>query len=218
MTTTVKTLIEGAMRLLGELESGESASTEELNDGLEALNMMLANYAEDGLIIPSRTLEELSIETSKNSYTIGVGGDFNTKWPVSLVGAFTTNNQGEDKQDLSNSLWYEPSHPLGMLFFEHAPSAGRTLHLLSLKPMGQFATADDEIKEPESYNRMIKFNLAIEIAPEFNAVPSDDVKAIAYSSKDAIERRLGATRVPKMDGTGGGMLSGSTSFDINSGE
>ena len=79
-----RSIIKGAFRALGRLGRGRDLTGDEATDGLELLNQLIASWKGEGLLLPYRTTEQLTYSTSKISYTIGSGGDFNTVRPVQI--------------------------------------------------------------------------------------------------------------------------------------
>lgn len=54
--------------------------------------------------------------------------------------------------------------------------------------ISQFTGLTQTISLPPGYNRALPYNLAIELAPEFDREPSDVVVAIALASKESLKR------------------------------
>ncbi len=212
--STVQSLIDASLRLIGAIESGESPSSDESNDALEALNAMLASWYEEGIYIPSRTRESFTLSSSKESYTVGTGGDINTSWPMVIETAYWRRDNIDYPMDfmeereysvISNKrvtsrpsrFYYEPSFPLGAIFFDYLPDITYQLNLVSLKPLSNLSLSDS-INMPGGFDRAIKFNLAVEIAPEYGATPSAAVISGAIESRRAIETRMVQSRVPEL--------------------
>jgi hypothetical protein len=69
------------------------------------------------------------------------------------------------------------------------PQQNSQLVLYSLKPLTQFATLNDSIVLPPGGNRMLRFNLAVEIAPEYGKNELDPkITTIAEASKANFKR------------------------------
>lgn len=215
---TALDIIKGALRNLGVLGRGASLSAEDSANALEALNQLLGTWSAEGLMVVSRTREELPIATQASSYTIGSGGDLNTVRPVSIEAA-TIRDGGTDyplrlitveryNQIATKSaagrperLYYESSYPLARLYFDLRPSTSSTLILDTLKPFTAFAGLTTAVSLPGEYERALKFNLAVDIAPEYgkgNSTPGAVIQN-AGASKAAIENRNAASRVPALD-------------------
>ena len=74
MTDTALTIIEAAMRHLGALETGASATADEAQDGLRALSGMLDFWAVEGLPLYGNTLTTHTLVVGTPDYTIGPSG------------------------------------------------------------------------------------------------------------------------------------------------
>lgn len=208
----VSSLIKASLRAIGAIESGVEASADEYADGLESLNSLLTNLSDDGIIIPSRTVDQLAIGVSQASYSIGSGGEFDTELPLWIEHAFIRLDgidysidisDAVQYKDISNKfitgapprfLYYEPSHPLGRIYFNVIPLTTHTLHLTSMKPLSEFAAITDEIGLPKSYERFLRWNLAVELAPEYGQSNVQLVMKLAEDSRDSVERKAFKSR------------------------
>lgn len=65
------------------------------------------------------------------------------------------------------AMWYNPTMPLGTLSFYQSPSAAGELHLYSDILLTNFALLTTDVRLPQGYSRMIKWELARELAPQF---------------------------------------------------
>lgn len=181
---TAQVIVESAMRKAGLLESGESASTNEQADGLEALNDLLDAWSSSGWIVPYRTRDEdLAVATSSNSYSIGSGGDFNVARP-SRIFSVTVTSGGSDyvlkergvkdynlnktsSQDIPEFFYYEPTYATGTLYFPSKLGTSMTVTIDSLKPFTAFSLISTDISFPDGYVPALKYNLAVDFAAEF---------------------------------------------------
>ena len=81
---TARKIINSAFRKIHVLGVGSTLSAEEANDALDTLNAMLASWSAEGDLIFTETVEEFPC-TEAETYTMGVGGDFDTVAPVSYT-------------------------------------------------------------------------------------------------------------------------------------
>lgn len=209
MATTANDLIRRAMLLIGNIGKGESPDSDEASDGLISLNAMLDSWSNESLMIYQTLQENFPLVGGTQSYTIGSGGVFNTTRPIRLTNAFirqATNNidtpvkilrtsDSYDKISLKTSqssfpdhIYYDMAYPLGTMYLWPVPSIASTLFIDSYKQLQQFSTLTTAISLPNGYERMIVYNLAMEISPEYGATPSQIVMAVAVESKAAIKR------------------------------
>lgn len=198
---TAQTLIEGALRNLRVTKRGFTAASEDLNEGLEALNQLLNSLSAGGYLVPYRTRETFTPLASQSSYTIGVDGDFNTVRPVA-VEAVTVQVAGLDYYvnlygvkeynlislktivSIPDNAYYEASYPLGKLYFDFQPDTAYTIILDSLKPLTAFATLGTAVSLPEGYERGLKYLLAEELADEYDKPITPSLAAKIADSKD----------------------------------
>jgi hypothetical protein len=203
---TTTTIITRALRLLGQIESGEDAGDDELSDGLIALNAMLDSWRNERLMCYALQEESLTLADGDAVYTIGPSGDLNTSRPVAIEAAWIVDSDGAthdveiitdaDYAGIANKTtegdWpdravYRPTMSTGTLVVYPVPNATRTLKLLTRVVIASLSSGDS-ITLPPGWERALAFNLAIEIAPEYETAPSMEVMKIARESKAAIKR------------------------------
>lgn len=210
---TAQELIKAALRAIGAIASGETPSSEELQDSLEALNLMLDSWSAERLIVYENTTEGFSLVSGQASYTIGSGGDFDTTRPTRILGAYIRDSSDIDHpvdvfsakeyreisskttQSRPTELYYKPSYPKGTIYLYPVPETVETLYLESLKPLTEFSSLTTDVNLPGPYKRALKWNLAVELAPEFEATVSDVVAVRAQESKGVIKRLNAANQV-----------------------
>jgi len=66
-------------------------------------------------------------------------------------------------------LYYNPTMPLGNLFFYQNPSGGGYLHLFTDTILTGYASLTQNVDLPQGYSRFLKWDLARELAPEYAA-------------------------------------------------
>lgn len=149
--------------------------------------------------------------------TYTVPGDFKMSRPLRVHKSFTritTGNSGLDypidvldRQAYTDigfkgisapwpiGMWYNPTMPLGNLYFYQNPSGAGQLHLFSDIILTRFDSLTQNIVMPQGYVRMIKWNLARELAPEYGKQWSALMERNAKDSWDAV-KALNAVPVP----------------------
>jgi hypothetical protein len=207
---TVRDLIKGSLRLIGVVASGETPDSSELADGLFSLNSMISSWSTERLIIYSRTREEFNLVGGTGSYTIGVGGDFNTARPMVIEKAaieVQVSSPYEVPVDIINTddwanllnkgltsalplkLYAEGNYPLDTLNLWPVPSDANKLVLYTQKPLSAFTGVTETIALPPGYEDALRYNLAVRMAPEFNKQVDQVVIKIAIDSKANIKRQ-----------------------------
>lgn len=81
-------------------------------------------------------------------------------------------------------LYYDPTFPLGNLYFYPNPSNAGVLHLWTDTIITDFATITQPINLPQGYARALKKNLALELATEYGKSAS---ALLVKQAKDSLE-------------------------------
>lgn len=245
MTDTALTIIEAAAKHLGVLATGEAMPGDESQDGLRALTGMLGVWVADGLPMYGETLTTHTLVAGTPDYTIGPSGaDITAARPTGLSGirgAWVRDSGGIDRrirnlwsykryQDIgvktiqgpyANVLAIDAGATTSTVYIYPTPSGGNTLRLL-YEALISFTALGDSFSLPPGYQEAIEYNLALRLAVDYEKTASKEVKDLAKSSKEAIERvnaagRIEARRtdVPRMPGSYIGIDSG---YEITSDE
>ncbi|MFA5166737.1 MAG: hypothetical protein WC449_05630 [Candidatus Paceibacterota bacterium] len=205
-TTTALDIITGALRLLQVASDDVVISDSEFSDSLESLNMMIDAWSNESMMLHHVTTESFPLVHGQQSYTIGTGGNFNTSRPISIEQAYIRVN-GSDYpiksvayddwaairlKSISTTFpeyfYLDQTYPLGTLNLYPIPSTADSIYLYCRKPFAGFTNLTDVVSLPPGYNRAMKFQLACELAPEYQTTAGDDVKTIAMAAKAGIKR------------------------------
>lgn len=204
---TAQTLIDRALRLIGALASGDSPTAQESADGLISLNNLLESWQAEKLLAYALTDTAFTMTAADASYTVGPAGNFaltprpskiedvyirssNIDYPVELID-FDRWNAIPSKtvtSEIASKAYYEPSLPTGTLQLWPVPSAANSLHIVTWTPCSDLAALSTTVAFPQGWERALAFNLAVEIAPEYGANPSDAVMRGSVESKAIIMR------------------------------
>ena len=197
MAATTKQLIESALRKLGVLEAGERAQPDMFQDALVDARQMIDSWELEGLKINAYTNEKFIMDAAKRSYSIGPGGDFDTVRPTTIEHANMIDLAGlsvnvdvvgldiwreiewKDSQEYTpDYLYYEPSHPVAYIHLSSLPFDNYQLDLMMLKPIADLPDLTEEMTYPPGYERMLKWGLMMELAPEYGkSVPREAIQA-----------------------------------------
>lgn len=212
---TAADLIQKALQKIGVIAEGETPSTSQSSDGLDALNLLLDSWAGRSLLTTAKIRENFPLVAGTASYTIGVGGAFNTSKPFDIDSAFIRDGNNldyavdvvtrevydgyPDKAITTNrsrptNLFYDPGATqqaiqLGTIYLYPIPDAATTysLYLESEKQFTQFTTTASLITFPPSYKRALIYHLAIELAPDYGKPITAEIKMIADESMRIVE-------------------------------
>lgn len=215
--TTALDLITGAAKLAGVVFKSETLDSDEANDGLTSLNDMIASWGNNTLLIQSRTWESFTVSAA-SSFTIGTGQTLNTTRPTSIVNAFFRSG-GIDYSMNPMDDWeyeriplktvgspfpewfdYDNAYPYGTIRVYTALSTGAELHLLSEKPVSSFSSLTDTVNLAPGWNRAIRYNLAMEMAPEYGVELRPEVVRIAALALKDIQLAIAKNRPIKFHG------------------
>jgi hypothetical protein len=149
----------------------------------------------------------LSPGAQQISYTIP--GDFKIARPLRITNAFTriyTQGSGLDYPisivdqrryvDIGFKaisapwpivLWYNPTYPLGNLYFYQNPSSAAELHLFTDTILTNLDSLTQEVSLPQGYSRFIKRALARELAPEYGAIWTQQQERLYKESYDYVK-------------------------------
>jgi hypothetical protein len=208
MATVQAAIVNRALRLLGQLSSGASPSTDESNDALTALNSMIDGWNLNRSMVYSMREESVTLSDGTASYTIGSDGSptLNTTRPVEIYQAWIVDSNTsyevkpmtEEEYALipdktTESDWPEyflhrTTYPNATLIVYPVPNATRTLKIMTRTPLAALALADT-LSAPRGYERAFAYNLAVEIAPEYEVEPSPRVLTIAKVSRADVMRQ-----------------------------
>jgi hypothetical protein len=230
---TAQTIIDRALRLIGALESGESASGNEATDALTALNAMISSWQNERLYVYAMVDTALTLTISDASYTVGPSANFNVSprptkiediyvrdadidYPVQLVD-FERWDAIPDKSvtsDLPDTAYYNPTYTTGTLQLWPVPSKAVSLHIVTWSTLAEFASAGTSVSLPQGYERALAYGLAVELAPEYGKEASQTVLRTASEAIANIKRANNPTMTAYTEL--GMMMSGGKS-DIVSG-
>ncbi len=204
-------LINSSLRLLGVLASGEAASSTEANDALQALNDMIDSWTNQSLLIFENIPETFPLVVNQQSYQWGTGAaDFNSPRPQKLVNvvwqqvsATTTLELPVEiinkdqwaaisiKQITSNiptRCWLENSFPNATFLIWPIPAVSGNIVIYSWKPLVEIALLTTTISLPPGYQRALRYNLALELAPEYGRQVDPLIEAHAVEAKANIKK------------------------------
>jgi hypothetical protein len=205
--TTALDLITGALRLIGAIASGETASPDEARDGLRALNDLLESLSAQQLTLYSTTDQVFAVAAGKAAYTLGPGGDWPGFRPVDIAGIYMRYG-GVDYQvreieaerynaialkqqqaPVAMYLYYNADMPQGQVVLWPVPSVtGVQIVLTCNEPLSALSSTAQALSLPPGYARALRYALAVELAPEFGIEPSATVVATRNEAMSAIKR------------------------------
>lgn len=148
-----------------------------------------------------------NVPINQIGYTIP--GDFKMDRPLRITNAFTrlyTQGSGLDYPiDIVDQkryvdigfkaiqapwpivLWYNPTFPLGTLFFYQNPSGVAELHLYTTTLLTDLPNLTTQVNLPQGYSRFLKRKLARELAPEYGAIWTQQQEKLTKEAEDFVK-------------------------------
>ena len=209
MATSAGDIINGSLRLIGMLAEGETPSAETSTDALSAMNQMIESWNTERLSIFSTQDQVLTWPASVISRTLGPTGDLVGNRPILIddstyfrdpstgisYGIKIINQQQYDgiavktvTSTYPQVLWINMSYPDIEMYVYPVPTRALEWHFISVEELSRPATLATSLTFPPGYLRAFRYNLAVELAPEFGVEPSPTVVRIAMTSKRNLKR------------------------------
>jgi len=199
---SARTIINSAGRKIGVVSTGETMPAYEAQNALSALNSLLGTLSVEGGMVYTTVIEAFTL-TSAASYTIGSGGDFNTARPIEIEAIFIREDGGDyplaqvsaesyanvftkTLSGIPEYFYYTNNNPLATIYLYPTPQSGTQLHMYSRKALTAFADLDTNYNLPDGMQRMLEFNLAVDLAVDYEKEVSRTVKVEAMKSKKAV--------------------------------
>lgn len=204
-------LINGALRLLNVTASGEQPSADESQDALNSLNLMIDEWNSDRLLIFTLNINEYPLIVGQQVYTLGPGGNFNAPRPARIerMSIVNLNNPAQplelpiemltDKQwqqvpvklissTMPLQVYDDGAFPLRNLTFRYIPQIPVNTRIYSWSALSSFTDLTTPLSFPPAYAKALKYQLALNLAPEFGTSPSPAVVLIAQDALASIKR------------------------------
>ena len=184
-------------------------------DALEALNLLLSSWGASRFL--SKNTQTITHTlTGATSYTVGSGGDINTTNPTEIYTAKYTLGGLDYNLSVMDFVDYEAiglknigaipefivlkrDYPLSTIYLYPTAASG-TLTINAVSPKTDLDT-DTNLSNtyPPEWIRALKYNLAVEIAPEYGVTVSAEIAALARESKDNVMRSMVSIPSAKFD-------------------
>lgn len=202
--TTAREIITTSLRKIHVLGKGVTLSSDEADDALGVLNGLLAFLSAEGAMVFQETKEDFTLVGNQASYTVAVGGDFNTIAPLYITASYVRQGDTDyplmqfDEQEYSRIaqknisgsvpeiFYYDANFPTANISFYPVPSSSDTFTMYSRKPLTAFTDLDTVFAMPEQYKPMLENNLSVWLAPEYEREASPTIKKIATTTKNAV--------------------------------
>lgn len=211
---TAQQLINAALRKIGVISAAQTASTTQESNALETLQMLLRSWSAERIMVYYIVEgENFTLAAGTSRYTIGDGGDFDTVRPVSILGAYVASGIDYPLEiidraryrkisiktlgDTSAWLWYNPAYPLGEIYLY--PTGSGTIYLDSQKPLTEPTTIVSSVQFPPEYDRAIAFNLAVDLAPDYDKTVTQTLATLARDARNNVTDLYASLQVEEAD-------------------
>ena len=204
----VRELITDALIDLGVQDPAEAVPAEKAAQALRVLNRMISGWANEDLMVYTVDRTLFNLVGGQQTYTLGVGGTFNTPYPVrpgqiNLVSVVQNNVEipieilnDEQWRDITLKtvsstfplqMWANGNYPLNVLYFWPIPSVVNPLIMTVWGQITAFADVNAAISLPQGYEEAIVSNLAVKLSPGYGVQPSPVTIQTAQVSKMRIK-------------------------------
>jgi hypothetical protein len=208
---TVLDIVTDALNEIGVLAAGEVATADDGAVALRSLNRMINAWKAERVYIYQTTRTTWSITANDGSYTVGTGGDVSVLRPVRIdhvaisdsaitpatevpLRLMTDADYARIAIKTQTSNWpeaayYNLTYPLATLTLWPVPtSTTLTGVLYAPQAAAEFSALATAVSLPPGYERFVVKNLALELAPQYGATPSQDLKEQAKDAKAVVLR------------------------------
>ena len=206
---TRDSIINAALRKLGVLAEGDTANTNQITTGTEALNSLMKALMAKGM--PLWNINEYTFSTVANTstYNIGTGQTLNTPMPMKMLQAYRIDTTGGAQvpmeikahydynllpvnatASIPVQLYYQPLSTYGVIKLWPAPSSTTTTVTITYqRPVEDMVSTSDNMDFPAYWTDAIIYSLAWRLAPEYG-VPLQDRTSISKEALLFVEEAL----------------------------
>lgn len=201
MSTTIlaQDLISACLQDLGRIAPGETPSVNASNAAFLLLNEILSSWSRDGRINYTEKVGTAALTASVDSYTIGVGGTFNTTaYPQNVKGARCSYNgfqQGchvvpmAEFETLTNAQLGESASLISLIGVDNAaplrnarvfpmPNAAATVEYSWWEPLTLISTLSSAVTFPvEGWEAALRSELTVALAPSYGLEATTTIAA-----------------------------------------
>ena len=222
--TTIRDVVTEALLILEIIGEGETPTATQAAGALRVLNTLIDSWAIEGLLVYTLDRQVFALAANVPTYTLGPGGTWNTT-PLYGAGTPRPVHVSDAQwKALSQDVWdpvyvmndheyqhlalrastgtqvtalhYSPTMPLGTVFVYPTSTVTGQLALFLWHPYDTQNTLDTVLMFPPGYQRMLEYNLAVDLSERYPGTLRSSTAAFAAESKDKVESMN--VRVPLM--------------------
>lgn len=182
-------IINAALRKLVVISEGTTASTAQITNGAEALNIIVSEFRTFGMQVWARSDMNITLVNGQGTYTIGVGQAVNTPYPTFIYSVLLEQPPYDTQIEVMPraktdfnllpfgstgvpvSYTYQPQVNMGLLSVWPTPDAsvpvGTRLFITYQRPIEVFDAAADNPDFPQEWGNALIYTLALTLADEY---------------------------------------------------
>jgi hypothetical protein len=206
---TAQQLINSSLRLIGVLATGESPTTTESDDALVVLNHIIGQLSNEQDIAYTIHHNTFTLTSGAFNYTLGVNGSWTTSArPFKVTGAHAVNGNfskglevlpmGEYRRRIGSDigitavlpmlLGADTSYPaLNIEVWPTPNTTGSSVRLDYWQPISTVASLSTDLAFPEGYEKLLRFELALDLATEYGRPVTETLLAGAVGARNSIK-------------------------------
>jgi hypothetical protein len=214
VTTTARQLIANSLKLLAVLDPTEAAQAADADDSLWALNSLVDSWGTQRQTMYTVLRSVFTAASAQSAYSIGLttpastfaierplwiehaayivpGSNPAVETPIPVItdDMYAAQAMKPQTNALPSTLYYQPtSGSAGSVILWPVLTQDVTLVLYIPVTVAQFPDLASGVILPTGYERALRYNLALELAPIFTVVPSPLVLRGAATSLADIKR------------------------------
>ena len=222
---TVGDIVADAFFQSGIIGTGQTGTGQDARLGFRLYNQLVAQWNRKRYMV--YTTFNIGIPcTGAISYSVGIGGDFNTPRPDKIEdGCFLRQlNTGSAQPvdyvlQLVNSredynrirlktmgtfpwlIYYDPTYPLGNVYAWPVPQANNYSLYIQLKvPLLPAATLGDTINLPDEYQAALDYNLQVRLRAAYRLAPDPVIIGLAKDAMNVVRganTQIATLRMPR---------------------
>lgn len=194
---TVSELIHSSFRLIGAIASGETLETNELGDGFVSLNQMRSSWNTEGASLVGRKpmfinfpaavgqmiMPERPIQIQSATMNIAA-----LNCPLELVDAvgWVAIPEKDMLSVLTKKLFCDYLYPVSTVMIWPKPRLSGALEMWVLAAIAEFTSLDQVLDLPPGYEAGLRYNLAVNLAPEYGRPLDPAVVGLAQQFKASL--------------------------------
>lgn len=196
-TMTRDSIVNAALRKIGVISDGATATTTQQTNAQEALNNIVFSLAAQGMPVWAMATTSFRPVLGQTAYQIGASAPvLNTSAPLKITQAWSRdlisntdipmNIYTQYNYDLLSTkinqgypvhLWYQPGNQTGTITIWPAPDSytatNRLIYIVFQRPFQQFDASTDTPDFPQVWLEPLIYSLAHRLAPEYGVSLSE---------------------------------------------